>query len=331
MFKLSIRLSFRLFRNNKLNRTEKKSTIVNHCFVEKATEIILSTEGIRAKSTVDNYRTAMRSFCRYVGGNIDIDSIDPHLIEGYQLWLQEQNVTQNTISCYMRSLRSILYQVSPSMKRQSLFDHVFTGKKHTDKRSVPLEDISRLRRLQLPQSSSLAFSRDIFLFSFFALGMPFVDIAFLQKQQINEGYIVYHRHKTRQRIRIKIEPPMQQIIQRYAREDSPYVFPILPIGSPMSVMKAYESARTKYNRHLKKLGKLAGIQRILTSYVARHSWASNAYHSNVDLYVISKALGHTSPNTTMTYIREIDDNRIDTANHYLLQDIIQDVQQDNIL
>ena len=86
-------------------------------------------------------------------------------------------------------------------------------------------------------------------------------------------------------------------------------------------MKEYETARSLYNRHLKKIGTMAGIQRTLTSYVARHSWASLAYHSNVDLSVISKALGHTSPNTTLTYIREIDDERIDQANHRLLEEI----------
>lgn len=316
MFKFSIHLSFRLFRSNK-----RSKNVVTHNFLEKATETILSLEGIRAKSTVDNYQTAMRSFCQYVGGNITLESIDARLIEGYQQWLQENQITQNTISCYMRSLRSLLNQVSPSLRRQPLFDHVFTGKKHTDKRAIPLTDIVRLQQLQLPRSSSLAFSRDIFLFSFYALGMPFVDIAFLQKRQVKDGYIVYHRHKTGQRIRVKIEQPMLQILHRYAHENSPYVFPILSASQDAHVMKEYENARTRYNRHLRKIGSMAGIRRKLTSYVARHSWASTAYHSNVDLSVISKALGHTSPNTTLTYIREIDDNRIDTANHHLLQSI----------
>lgn len=322
MFKFSIHLSFRLFRNDKRRNSEKKNVETTPVFFEKATEIICSLEGARAKSTINNYQTAIRSFCQYAGAGIPLECIDARLMEGYQQWLQENLVTQNTISCYMRSLRSLFCQMSPSLKEKALFDHVFTGKQRTDKRSIPLEDIVRLQKLQLPSYSSITFSRDIFLFSFYALGMPFVDIAFLRKQQVNDGYIVYHRHKTKQRIRVKIEPPMQQIIHRYAHEDSPYVFPILPThGDETHVMKSYENARTRYNRHLKKIGNMAGIQRRLTSYVARHSWASTAYHSNIDLSVISKALGHASPNTTLTYIREIDDNRIDMANHNLLQGI----------
>lgn len=325
MFKLSIHFSFRLFKSNKWNNAEKRKNVATPCFLEKATETISSLKGIRAKSTIDNYQTALRSFCQYIGTDVALASIDAHLIEGYQLWLHENNVTQNTISCYMRSLRSLLFQISPPLKSQSLFNQVFTGKQHTDKRSIPLEDIVRLQKLQLPSHSSIAFSRDIFLFSFYALGMPFVDIAFLQKWQIKEGYIVYHRHKTGQRIRIKIEPPMQQIISRYSREDTPYVFPVLPAHNTAHLTKDYENARSKYNRHLRKIGIMAGIQRRLTSYVARHSWASTAYHSNVDLSVISKALGHTSPNTTLTYIQEIDDHRIDIANHHLLQGIFYDI------
>jgi len=175
-----------------------------------------------------------------------------------------------------------------------------------------------LRHILLPPSSPLAFSRDIFLFSFYALGMPFVDVAFLQKQQCKDGYIVYDRHKTGQRVRVRIEPLMQQIIDRYSREDSIYVFPILSASDRDAREKEYESVRSRYNRHLRKLGEMMGLGRRLTSYVARHSWASIAYHANVDLSVISKALGHSSPNTTLTYIREIDDNRIDMANKELL-------------
>ena len=320
MFKLSIHLSFRLFNSNK--RNSKKGSISPQ-FITMATNLIQTLKGVRAKSTIDNYQTALRVFCRYVGTDVTMDTIDAYLLEGFQQWLLEHNVSQNTASCYMRSLRALLYQLSPTMRHQPLFDHVYTGKMRTDKRSVPVEDISRLRQIILPPQSSLAFSRDIFLFSFYALGMPFVDVAFLQKRQIKDGYIVYHRHKTGQRIRVRIEPPMQQIICRYSKPDSSYVFPILTASDKEAVMREYEMARSRYNRHLRKLGELAGVERRLTSYVARHSWASTAYHANVDLSVISKALGHSSPNMTLTYIREIDDNRIDMANKELLQRLME--------
>lgn len=314
MIKFSIQFSFNLFKRNKRNNTKESQK-----FLPLATETIKSLADVRAKSTIDNYRTALRSFCIYAGADLPLESIDSHLIEGYQQWLLDHHVMHNTISCYMRSLRSLLHQISKDTKHQALFDMTFTGKAKTDKRSITLDEIIKVRDLTLPPCSTLSFFRDIFLFSFYALGMPFVDIAFLQKSQLHDGYIIYYRHKTGQRIRIKVEPPMQQIINRYSTVGHPYVFPILSASDKKRVMTDYESARTQYNRVLKKIGTLAGLQHALTSYVARHSWASIAYHSNIDLSVISKALGHTSPNTTLTYIREIDDNRIDIANKELLQ------------
>lgn len=268
----------------------------------------------RGKSTIDNYRTAIASFVRYAGNNVSIGDVSKQMVEGWQLWLKEQGVKLNTISCYMRSLRSVISHSDIPSVVSTAFNTVFTGNIKTDKRSMSSCDLQKLRTMQLPQGSSLCFARDLFLFCVYALGMPFVDVAFLRKKQIVNGYIEYERHKTRQPIRVKIEPQMQRIIKRYSIPESDYVFPILQTGS----MKEYETARNRYNRHLRQISKIAGLRRSLTSYVARHSWASMAYSNNVDLAVISKALGHSNTKTTMVYIREIDDNRIDMANHKLL-------------
>lgn len=268
----------------------------------------------RGKSTIDNYRTAIASFVRYAGNNVSIGDVSKQMVEGWQLWLKEQGVKLNTISCYMRSLRSVISHSDIPSVVSTAFNTVFTGNIKTDKRSMSSCDLQKLRTMQLPEGSSLCFARDLFLFCVYALGMPFVDVAFLRKKQIVNGYIEYERHKTRQPIRVKIEPQMQRIIKRYSIPESDYVFPILQTGS----MKEYETARNRYNRHLRQISKIAGLRRSLTSYVARHSWASMAYSNNVDLAVISKALGHSNTKTTMVYIREIDDNRIDMANHKLL-------------
>lgn len=321
MIRLYFHFGIKLFNRNKKSSKKNSKKTEDATFVQQAQQVIDSFKERRAKSTIDNYRTALRSITRYAGEDLTTDNIDNNLLESFQRWLTGQGVCQNTISCYMRSLRSIIFRISPEMKNKVTFEHVYTGKARTEKRSIPLSDVVRIRQCQLPKGSTLAFARDIFMFSIYALGMPFVDIAYLRKPQLSDGYITYFRHKTSQRIRIRIESPMQQIINRYTKADSPYVFPILTSTDKEQMAKEYETARTRYNRHLRELGRLVGTQRRLTSYVARHSWASMAYHANVELSVISKALGHTSPNTTLTYIREIDDNRIDRANKRLLRAI----------
>jgi len=315
MVKLSIRLSFHWFKGNQKSNDLEKECISSVDFISKAWDTLSLLESCRAKSTVDNYKTALRSFAQYAGENVAKDCIDRLMMEGYQKWLVAHGISQNCLSCYMRSLRSLMCQVVPGIKDKGVFDTVFTGRVRTEKRAINIEKITMLRQMVFPQASPLQFSCDIFLFSVYAMGMPFVDIAFLQKRNIHEDYIVYHRHKTGQRIRVKIAEPMRQIIDKYVCNDSPFVFPILTISSTMT---DYESARSKYNRHLKEMGRMIGLRQSLTSYVARHSWASIAYHSNIDISVIAKALGHTSPHTTLTYISEIDDSRIDSANEQIL-------------
>ncbi len=315
MIKISINISFSWFKKKcKLWSSNDRQT-----FIYTALKLLESLSGVRSKSTLDNYRTALGSFGTYLKQDVSLADIDANIIEGYERWLKDKGVTPNTISCYMRSLRSLIHKIQPETDVQQLFKGVFTGKERTEKRSISLEDIARIQQLTLSTSPSLAFARDLFMFSFYALGMPFVDMAYLRKSQLTDGYIIYHRHKTGQRICIKIEPLMQQIINRYETADGPYVFPILSHTDGEQRNIEYESARASYNRNLKRLGKMAQTLRPLTSYVARHSWASNAYHANVSLSVISKALGHSSANTTQTYLESIDDNGIEVANHQLLQ------------
>jgi len=319
MIRISIQFSLRLFGKDGLLHKAKNSQQSTKPFKAMAEETIKALSPTRGKSTTDNYKTALRSFLAYAGEGLNSDEVSQQLLEGWQRWLQEKGVTLNTISCYMRSLRSLTGHAEAAPIANSAFKSVFTGNTKTDKRSIPAKDIRKLCCLELSENSRLRFSRDIFLFCVYSLGMPFVDVAYLQKRQVANGYIEYMRHKTGQRIRVKIEPPMQCIIRRYSQPDSPFVFPILKTGS----IAEYHTARGRYNRHLKQLEKQAGISRHLTSYVARHSWASIAYQSNVELSVISKALGHTSSKTTQVYIREIDDSRIDTANRKLLSEIMR--------
>ena len=116
---------------------------------------------------------------------------------------------------------------------------------------------------------------------------------------------------------------MTDIIQKYANDDSDYLFPIIRSLDPKKAYRQYQVSLGVYNKKLKELSRMAGIKANLTSYVVRHTWASLAYEKNVDLSVISKALGHTDTQTTQIYIREINDERLATANRSLLSSFLE--------
>lgn len=273
-----------------------------------------------SRSTRENYLTALRSLCRFAGSNLCVDDIDHALLRRYERWLHDRGISRNTSSCYMRSLRALLGKAS-NINSESLFKGIFTGRCTTEKRSVNEKTVSQLKKTQLPPDSPLALVRDLFLFSFYAQGMPFVDMAFLKRQQISGGQLVYHRHKTGTRITVSMLPCIQQILKRYESSSSNYVFPLLRSTDVQTAYNEYLVKLNWYNRSLKQLARFAGIDGRLTSYTARHSWATTAYHSNVDLPVISKALGHSNPQTTLTYLREVDDHRLEEANRRIAHSI----------
>ena len=238
------------------------------------------------------------------------------MLENYQKWLLRRNVSLNTISCYMRSLRSVYNRVTENSG--DVFVKAFTGNTPTVKRSLSITDIQRLMMMKLPYRSRIMLTRDLFIFSFYCQGMLFIDLACLKKSQIEDGNIIYHRRKTGQIIHIKIEPCMESIIKKYEDKDPVYVFPILKSTDKNSPYVQYQKQLCYYNLSLKRLGRKAGLSRPLTSYVARHTWASIAFQTNVELQTISRAMGHTNPMTTLIYIKELDNHYLATANRKII-------------
>lgn len=285
--------------------------------------------------TASNYLTAARSFTRFSDSDDwCFSEMTAETLENYQRWLQEHNICPNTISAYIRALRVMYHracQQEDTEPDDHIFDKVYTGRAKTVKRSISQEDIRQLLALQLPSGSSLAFARDIFIFSFYAMGMPFIDIAYLKKEQVKSDCILYARHKTGQRVKVALLPAMIEIMQQYHHEDSEYVFPILKEKSATvtpstsssrdSLHRLYLLRLRQYNYSLNRLSELLGSTFHLSSYVVRHSWASIAYQHHLDIGMIGKALGHTKPSTTLLYIKSLEDPDLGIANHALMEEL----------
>lgn len=283
--------------------------------------------------TASNYLTAVRSWSRFLKSEEwSFAEMTADNLVSYQHWLGENNVSLNTISAYMRALRVLYHRVMEhegNLQVDNPFAKVFTGRTMTDKRSITQADILRLHALSLPPGSSLALARDIFIFSFYAMGMPFVDIAYLRKEQVKDGMIFYDRHKTRQRIHVSLLPPMTDIIHRYELAHSDFVFPILASDKDTvsesltseQLHHIYLRRLRQYNYSLRRLSELLGSQFHLSSYVVRHSWASIAYQHHIDIGLIGRALGHTKQSTTLLYIKNLESSDLGSANHTLMEEL----------
>ena len=279
-----------------------------------------------------NLQRALNSFSGFLGGlDIPFKQVDEKLIMEYEQWLRARKVSKNSCSFYMRTLRSAYNKVinTKQLEQTYPFRNVYTGVERTRKRAVREDIMVRLQKLDLTRSAPLAFSRDLFIFSYCTRGMAFVDIAYLKKEDINGGMLSYIRHKTGQCLTVRIEPLIEEIIKRYepSVRNSPYIFPIITSNDPEEAFRQYQTALGYHNRKLKKLGKLTGENLRLSSYTARHSWATVARNHNVPLSVISAGMGHTSEKTTLIYLESVENLLIDKANEDILKALCRNVSK----
>ncbi len=275
--------------------------------------------------TARNYRRALNSFMSFLGEkNVPFSAVTESLIDEYNGFLLQRGVVRNTISFYMRILRAVYNKAvrKYGIEQTYPFQHVYTGVDRTRQRAIDERLIAKLWRLDLTGAPSLSLARDFFVFSFCARGMAFVDMAHLQTKNIRDNEIVYTRRKTGQPLRIRIEPCMREIIVRHAAATyQSYLFPILRTTEPARAFSQYQTALNRYNQQLKELAKRLNLKESLSSYVARHSWATAARKHNIPLSVISAGMGHTSERTTQIYLASLENSAIDAANQKIMANL----------
>ena len=269
--------------------------------------------------TSETYTATLKSFMVFrEEQDVPLDGITSDLMLLYEAYLKARGVRMNTISFYMRILRAVYNRAVEKglAEQQNPFRHVYTGVDKTVKRAIPIKVIKALKELDLSVKPSLDFARDMFMFSFYTRGMSFVDMAYLKKSDLQNGILTYRRRKTGQELSIKWEKCMAEIVAKYPDNHINYLLPI--IKEKENERKQYDNALHLVNYRLKDLSKILKLQRPLTMYVARHSWASAAKAKNVPLSVISEGMGHDSEATTQIYLASLETSVVDKANKMIL-------------
>lgn len=287
------------------------------CFMDKVIDSLRAKGQLR---TTETYLSARSSFAHFrKGKDCRLGEIDHHLINAYETWLKQRGVKKNTISFYMRILRAVYNRAidQHELPDTKPFRHVYTGVERTRKRAISAELLQEIQRLYPKVSKEKQFAIDMFFFSFYARGMSFVDMAYLMKTDIVANVIVYQRRKTGQRLQVKCEKELIEITSKYAN-DSPFLLPIITDQTEPSYQQ-YRRCQRRVNRHLKDIGIALGLQHPLTTYVARHSWATIARNLDIPISVISESMGHTSEKTTRIYLDSISSNVIDRANQSIIE------------
>ena len=273
--------------------------------------------------TSETYTAALNSFMKFrKDEDIMLDCLTSQIMEAYEAWHQSRSVAPNTISFYTRILRAVYNRAVEDeiIENRNPFRHVYTGVDKTVKRALTLSVIKKIKSLDLSLAPALDYARDMFIMSFMLRGMSFIDMAYLRKADLANGYVIYCRRKTGQQLTIEWTKEMQLILDKYPENASDYLLPI--IRNPgMNERCAYRNAGYNINHNLKAIAKKVGVSIPLTLYVARHSWASAAKAKGIPISVISEGMGHDSETTTQIYLASLDASVVDKANSLILKSI----------
>lgn len=289
--------------------------------------MIAKKTAAKRDGTAKTYRDSLASFSSFRNGkDITFDDLNEDIINQYEAWMKNKGLKRNSSSCYLRTFKTLyLKAVELGLTEdKDIFRHVFTGFATTTKRAISIDAIKAIRKLNLENNPALAFARDMFMLSLYLQGMAFVDIAYLKKSDIRNGQLQYSRKKSGQTLTISWEKPMQEIVDAYSHltKDTPYLLPVIT-KQDGTERKQYEKAEHNVNRNLKKIGEMAGLHIPLTTYVARHSWASIMRDMGNDITVVSKGLGHDDIKTTQIYLSTIDNSTVMKANKRFLGRILK--------
>ena len=274
-------------------------------------------KSMNKNGTAAAYQSTRSSLEKFIGQKqLRMSQINKRFVIRYIDFLYKNQACKNTVTYYVRNFRA-LYNLGIkdgfTPHYDSPFDKINTKLCKTAKRALTRKQMQSLKHFTSSQNLRLKLSLDIFLFGFYAQGMAFVDIAFLKWKNICGGIIKYRRHKSKQLIQIAITPQIQEILDEHGsinNDVESYVFPIIKsVINPKTDKNEYEQYRTalvRTNRHLRAISKKLNINPPLTTYMARHSWATLAREYGAPVSAISAGLGHTKEEMTLVYLKELD-------------------------
>jgi len=273
--------------------------------------------------TAHVYRSTLNRLSRFLEGkDVTFYQMTPEWLMRFEKRLLADQLTWNTISTYMRTLRSVYNQAvdcdaAPYVPR--LFNKVYTGVDSKVKRAIKPETMHKLMMAPPLLDTKQAFSRDMFVLLFLCRGMSFVDLAYLRRCDLQGNVITYRRHKTGRRLTVAVNKEAMAIIRRNenADQDSPFLFPIIKHPG-REEYKQYANMLRSLNYQLSQVARSLKLKERISTYVARHTWATTALRQNFNPSLICDAMGHSSVKVTETYFKSSREEDINKMNRKIV-------------
>ncbi|MEO8947318.1 MAG: site-specific integrase [Mucilaginibacter sp.] len=271
-------------------------------------------------STSDFYKYSLKAVEGFAGCNLKFSSITVDWLKKFEKHLISKERSYTTISMYMRGLQAV---INDGKKMGIIKQHQYpfgVGKyvipQHEGRNiALTLKDILQLVNYEC-NSEAEYYYRDLWLFSYLCNGANIADICNLKFENVKRGNIEFYRQKTLAKSKVKkavvafITPKMQEIVDQWGNKKTlatDHIFPILK-GNESSLEKRakIKSVTRSINHYMTKIGNKLGIGNIST-YTARHSFATVLKRSGTNIAFISESLGHSDLKITETYLASFED------------------------
>jgi site-specific recombinase XerD len=246
------------------------------------------------------------------------EEIDNSFLNKYQSQLKKEGKEQTTIHGYLSKLRSFFNKaIEAGIIEQNAnpFAKYKLKLGRPNKDRLNIKEIVLIEELNLTKESILDHVRNVFLFSFYNAGIRISDILLLKWDSVQDGRLVYIMYKTKKTHSLKLKEKPLAILDKYKGTGESFIFPFLSdrydYSDPMFLHNQIGSKTALINKYLKELGKLAGINKKITTHTARHSFADIARQKTDNIYNLSKTIGHSSIKVTEAYLPSFDENAVD--------------------
>lgn len=274
------------------------------------------------------YRVTLGKLRECLGTDLAWRDVDRDALTRFERFLREQKKNNpNTIRKELTRTRRVYKEairegvIAPSDDPFLLYQKPKAQK--VERRKLSPEEIGKLESVGVGEGLTPGTfdeaARDAFVFSYYAAGMRFGDVARLKASEVADGRASYRMLKTGTPVSVPLPPPAVRIAQRYAESAESrggYLFPFLEPGDErdgVHLRRRINSKNSQANTSLKRVAEKAGVEPVgLSFHVSRHSFADYARRQGGDLYAISKALGHSTLQITEGYLRSFDRDAVDS-------------------
>ena len=311
------------------NLFEQNGKRINCTVGEYFKQIIERLEKVEKYGSASKHKVTLALMSQFRSVNMRFDELDLTYLREFEIFLRQRGNVNNSLATKFSVLKAVYNKAVSEgvfVPKSNPFQQFKVGSlwTNTRKRAITKEDIHKLIELDLSDRDFYTqLAKDIFLFSYFMAGINFKDIALLTYGDIDNGRIYYARRKTGKMMNCCLTEQAREIIGKYitpSHNDQDYIFPILSSFHKTEVQQRnrLHKVLSNVNKRLKEVGKELEIPIDLTTYVARHSYATVLKRSGVSTSLICETLGHSSEKVTQIYLDSFGNSQIDAAMQNLL-------------